>query len=172
MPEAIKAPLVLTVICAIISAALAFANSATKDTIAQAEEDRLRESLTEAFGEGEYNALAIEIDGVNQVIKDEKGRVIFDITSSGYEKDGQRLLIGLDENGAVSGVKVVSIEDSPTQAAKVQEESFLSQFEGRAEPQDSYDAISGATKSSGGIQSGVNLALAAYAENREAIENG
>ena len=172
MPDAIKAPLVLTLICAAVCGALAFANDLTADTIAAAEAERLQESLTDAFGESDYTPLTAQYEGVNQVIRDTHGHIIFDITSTGYEKDGQHLLIGLDSAGKVTGVCVVSIEDSPTQAGKVQQDSFLSQFTGWTAPHSAYDAVSGATKSSSGIRNAVSLALETYLNNKEAIVNG
>jgi len=172
MPDAVKAPLVLTLICAFVCGALAFANDLTADTIAAAEEERLQQSLTEAFGESDYTPLEQNFEGINQVITDAAGRIIFDVTSTGYEKDGQHLLIGLDSGGSVSGVCIVSIEDSPTQADKVQQDAFLSQFIGRNTPGSEYDAVSGATKSSSGIRNAVDLALRTYIEHEEAIKNG
>ena len=171
MPEWIKAPLVLTLICGLVSAALVFANDLTADAIAAAEQARLQESWRDAFGEAEYTVHDLQFDGINQVILDKRGNVIYDITSTGYEKDGQHLLIGLDETGAVSGICVVSIEDSPTQSAKVQQDSFLSQFIGWDAPDHAYDAISGATKSSEGIRRAVALALQTDLDNREVIRN-
>lgn len=172
MRESIKAPLVLTVISAAVCGMLAFANALTADKIAQTEQAALQESLTQAFGEAEYTALPQQYEGIHQVIRDTGGRLIFDVTSSGYEKDGQHLLIGLDAEGAVCGICVVSIADSPTQAAKVQEDAFLSQFLGRQEATDAYDAIAGATKSAQGIQNAVNLVLETYQTNKEAMTHG
>ena len=172
MPDAIKAPLVLTLICAAVSAALVFANDLTSGAIADAEKTKLQESLRDSFGEADYLVSDLKIEGINQVICDKTGRIIFDITSTGYEKDSQHLLIGLDDTGAVSKICIVSIEDSPTQSAKVQDDSYLSQFIGRKEPETQFDAVSGATKSSEGIHSGVNRALQAYLDNKEALRNG
>lgn len=171
MPDVIKAPLVLTLICAVISAALVFANDLTSGAIAEQEKAQLNESLRDAFGEADYTASNLQIEGINQVITDRNGRVIFDITSTGYEKDGQHVLIGIDGAGKVSKICVVSIEDSPTQSAKVQEDSFLGQFIGWDDPANSFDAVSGATKSSEGIHSAVTRAIQAYLDNREVLRN-
>ncbi len=172
MREGIKAPLVLTVISAAVCGMLAFANALTADKIEQAEQAALQESLTQAFGEAEYETLPQQYEGIRQVIQDADGRLIFDVISSGYETDGQHLLIGIDPEGAVCGVCVVSIADSPTQAAKVQEDTFLSQFLGRQEATDAYDAVAGATKSSQGIQNAVNLVLETYRIHKEAMTDG
>lgn len=169
MTETIKAPLALTLICTAVCGLLALGNALTKDKIAAAEAATLQASLTAAFGEGQYTPLDAHFEGVNQVIRDAQGRCIFDITATGYEKDSQHLLIGIDAEGAVCGIAVVSISDSPTQSKKVQETAFLEQFQGQTEPTTTYDAISGATKSSSGIHMAVNLALDTYQTNQEVI---
>ena len=167
MPDTIKAPLVLTTVCAVVCALLALANSLTADRIAAAEEAQLRTSLTAAFGEGEYTARPESYPGIDQVISNGNGTLIFEITSSGYEKNGQHLLVGIDRAGAVSAVCVVSIKDSPTQAAAVQSDRFLGQFTGRTDPGTAYDAVSGATRSSAGIADAVRRALQTYQEHEE-----
>lgn len=172
MNDAIKAPLALTLICAGVCGALAFANDMTAGTIAATEAAALQENLTSAFGEAYYIALGQSYAGVEQVIKDTDGRVIFDIISTGYNTDGQHLLVGLDTEGKVCGIRIVSISDSPTQAQKVGQDSFLSQFTGWDAPDTAYSAVSGATKSSEGVRRAVALALETYQANREAITNG
>lgn len=172
MRDAIKAPLVLMLISAAMCGLLAFANDLTAEKIQETEQKALQESLTAAFGEDEYTALSATYDGVNQVIADTQQRLIFDITATGYETDGQHLLVGIAADGTVCGISVVAIADSPTQAAKVQEDSFLSQFVGQSDPAFSYDAVTGATKSSEGIRSAVALALETYQIHKEASTNG
>lgn len=172
MRDSVKGPLVLTLISAGMCGLLAFANDLTAEKIAETEAKALQESLTAAFGEDTYTPLDAQYSGVNQIIADTRDRLIFDITSSGYETDGQHLLVGIDADGCVCGITVVAIADSPTQAAKVQEESFLAQFMGQSQPDFTYDAVSGATKSSEGIRSAVALALETYITHKEAMEHG
>ena len=169
MRDAVKAPLVLTLICGSVCGLLTVGNALTKDKIAAAEDAVFQSSLKDAFGDGNYRAMDLKLNGINQVIRDEQNRTIFDITSTGYEKDSQHLLIGLDSSGAVCGICAVSMTDSPTQAAKVQENAFLSQFYGQDAPSEMYDAVSGATKSSGGVHAAVSLALQTYQEHKEEI---
>lgn len=166
MNDCIKGPVVLTLICSTVCAALAGAHMLTADRIRESESRQLQEALTEAFGAGDYQVLDQTFDGVNQIISDSSGLLIFDMTSSGYEKNSQHLLIGISD-GAVSGIRVVSITDSPSQAAAVSDESFLSQFTGQTAPDEPYEAVSGATKSSDGIRRAVSNALQIYREDME-----
>lgn len=170
MNNAVKSTVALTAICAAVCTALAFVNMLTKDRISQTENNALQQSLRTSFGDGDYIKLDEQHEGINQVILDRNGQLIYDITSSGYEKNSQHLLIGIAD-GAVTKVQIVSILDSPTQAAAVSDSQFLEQFRGQTDPDAAFDAVSGATKSSAGIRNAVSAALKAYYENRELNEN-
>lgn len=170
MNDRIKGPIALTLICSAVCALLAGAHLLTDDRIRDTEAVRLQQALSEAFGEGQYTALNVKYDGISQVIRDDSDRLIFDLVSSGYEKGSQHLLIGISD-GAVSKVHLVSISDSPTQAAAVSEPDFLDQFTGWTDPDSDYDAVSGATKSSEGIRQAVARALRTYYENRELTDD-
>lgn len=170
MNNAIKGPFVLTIICGIVCSALAAANLMTKDRIQNAENEALQQALRTSFGDGEYRKLDEQHNGINQVILGQNGLMIYDITSSGYEKNSQHLLVGISD-GYVTKVHIISISDSPSQAAAVTEPAFLDQFTGQSDPDAEYDTVSGATKSSSGIGNAVSLALNAYLENREQNEN-
>ncbi len=172
MRNAIKGPLVLMLISAGMCGLLAFANDLTDEKIKETEAAALQESLTMAFGKDTYTALPVTYDGVNQVISDTQNRLIFDITSTGYTANGQHLLVGIASDGTVCGITVVAITDSPTQSAKVQAEAFLQQFLGQSQPDFTYDAVAGATKSSEGIRSAVALALETYQTHTEVTADG
>jgi len=103
------------------------------------------------------------------VIRDDKNRVIFDITVDGYAKDGLQLLIGIDESGAVCGISIVSIGETPGLGTKVQGDAFLEQFNGINSAAFTVDTITGATYSSNGMKKAVETVMKTYLENKEAI---
>jgi electron transport complex protein RnfG len=77
-----------------------------------------------------------------------------------------RMAVGLDRNGKVSGVKIVSYAETPGLGTKVVEDkTFLPRFSGldSADAARKVDTITGATKSSRGVRKGVEAALAAFA---------
>jgi Na+-translocating ferredoxin:NAD+ oxidoreductase subunit G len=77
-----------------------------------------------------------------------------------------RLAVGLDGNGKVTGVTIVSYSETPGLGTKVvEDQSFLPRFKGlaSADAARKVDTITGATKSSRGVRKGVEAALAAYA---------
>ena len=96
MKEKIMPPLVLMLISAIVCGLLVLANSATKDKIVKAQEEKFSNSLTETFGEADYKITDLSYDGITSVTTDEKDRVIFEIIADGYSKGGLDLLIGIE----------------------------------------------------------------------------
>ncbi len=169
MREKIVPPLVLMLICICVSGLLVLANAATKDKIRAAQEEKLKQSLVDVFGEADYQTLEQTYEGVTQVIRDDKNRVIFDITVDGYAKDGLQLLIGIDESGAVCGISIVSIGETPGLGTKVQGDAFLEQFNGINSAEFTVDTITGATYSSNGMKKAVETVMKTYLENKEAI---
>ena len=101
------------------------------------------------------------------------GKTAIQVCVDGYSKDGINVLIGIDENGALSGIEFVSLGETPGLGSKVRDEaSFRKQFIGITEAPESFDAISGATFSSKGMKKAVDTAMNVYNENKEAILGG
>lgn len=173
MKEKIMPPLVLTLISVIVCALLVAANTATKDKISQAQEDKFNRSLSETFGESDYSPVELDFDGIDSVTRDGNGRIFFEITADGYSKDGLHLLIGFDAEGKLEGISFLSIGETPGLGTKVQEDqNFLGQFTGITSADYDFSTITGATYSSKGMKSAVDLAVNTYNEHKEEILNG
>lgn len=170
MKSKVMPPLVLTIICVIVSGLLAMANELTKDKVAEAQQNKLQSSLEKTFGEAEYTVVNQTYDKINQVIRDDSGRVIFDITVDGYSKGGLQLLIGIDAEGKTCGVGIVACGETPGLGTKVQDDkSFSEQFLGQSSTDYDFNPITGATYSSKGMKNAVDIAIETYNENKEAI---
>ncbi len=163
--------LVLTLVCAVVCGLLAVVNAVTKDKIAQAEADKLQDSLTTIFGEGRYTALETipesEHCTITAVYESEDGILIFDITADGYAKDGIRALIGVNPDESVHRVGIVSLGETPGVGSKINDEGYLSGFAGIAGFKEAHDVISGATYSSNGLRQAVDAALTAAHQLKE-----
>lgn len=119
--------------------------------------------INDNFGYDEVEAVAVTSDG----------KTAIQVCTDGYSKDGINILVGIDENGAVSGIEFVSLGETPGLGSKVRDiETFREQFYGRKEVTDDLDAISGATYSSNGMKKAVDTAIEVYNENKEAILGG
>lgn len=173
MKEKIMPPLVLMLISTIVCALLVAANSATKDKIIQAQEDKFNKSISDTFGKADYTTVDLSLDGIDSVTRDEKGRIIFEITADGYAKGGLHLLIGFDSQGTVEGISFLSISETPGLGTKVQDDkSFIEQFKGTSSSDYDFSVITGATYSSNGMKSAVDLAISVYNKHKEDILNG
>ncbi len=160
-------PIVLTVICIIISCALIFVNDATKQRVEKINKQTLNDTLTSAFGEGKYTETDKTFDGIDTVIEGEGGLNVYEITTDGYNSDGIHVLVGI-KDGAVEGVSFISCSETPGLGTKVNNEDYLKTYIGvKNEPEaDSADAVTGATFSSKGLKTAVKLALQADKEIR------
>lgn len=134
--EKIKPPLVLTLICLITCGLLVAAYEATYvDNTGVITED-LRAGLTEVYGHFEDfemllndDGTVLTYDGVTSILSDGK-YTAFEITADGYATDGLHVLVGLNEFGAVQGVSIMTIGETPGLGTKVQDAGFLGQFSG------------------------------------------
>lgn len=143
--------------------------------------DKLQEACESLMGEGEYTiitdwkAAGYAIDKpstVQKLIQKDDGSIAFEIVTKGYSKNGIDALIAMNPDGSIKGVVLISVTDTPGLGTKVKDEDFLSKFEGingavtvtkfEAQNENEVQAISGATYSSKGVVTGVNIALEVY----------
>lgn len=159
--------LVLMLVCAVVCGLLAAANAVTKDKIAQAEAEKVQKSLTAVFGEDTYTELENTAEDITAVYENSKGMLIFDVTADGYAKGGIRALIGINPDGTVASVGIVSLSETPGLGTKINDPAYLSKYTGIVGVKEAPDAISGATYSSKGLKRAVDTALMAFAQQKE-----
>ena len=175
MKDNVKPAVVLTAICVIASLLLVFAHELTKENIAKQKELSFSNSVEALFGKTDSTLLdtTFDVDGVEAIAVTPDGKTAVQVIADGYSKEGINILVGIDENGAVSGIEFVSLGETPGLGSKVRDnEDFRTQFYGDKAPGVGLDALSGATFSSKGMKSAVDTALKVYTENKEAILNG
>ncbi len=136
--EKIKPPLVLTLICLIACGLLVAAYEATYVDNTGVITDKLTAALAEIYGTAEsYEILlnddgtVLTYDGVTSILSDGTNTA-FEIYADGYSTDGLHVLVGLNENGVVKGVSIMTIGETPGLGTKVQNADFLGQFKGIA----------------------------------------
>lgn len=134
--EKIKPPLVLTLICLITCGLLVAAYEATYTDNTGVITEKLTAGLADVYGSAEDfemlkspDGKTLTYEGVTSVLSDGKNTA-FEITADGYSTDGLHVLVGLDENGSVSGVSIMTIGETPGLGTKVQDPDFLGQFKG------------------------------------------
>ncbi|MBQ9376025.1 MAG: FMN-binding protein [Ruminococcus sp.] len=185
MKNNIIPPLVLTIICIVVSGLLVFAHNQTYVDTTGVMTDELKAGCEDVFGKGEYEMLldknadtktpvTFDVDGVVSVITDStKEKCLVEIEEDGYSKGGLHVLIGVNKDGAVEGISFIECGETPGLGTKVKEKSFLDTlvgFDTNTNPDD-IDNVTSATYSSKGMKSACKKAVKLYSEHKEEITN-
>lgn len=182
----IKLSLTLFIIVSVCVFSLSLVNNITKDAIEKMNTETQtmarREVMPEADPDG-FKLLdnKLNSDICNSVYSASKnGEVIgycFDVSPQGY--GGKiNMIIGVNKNLEVTGIKVISMSETAGLGAKIQNSDFLSQYVGKGidveiskngKTGDNYvNAISGATISSTAVTNAVKTAISEVPElNKE-----
>lgn len=175
MKDKIKPTFVLTVICVIASLLLVFAYELTKERIADQKAQKFYSSAEAIFGKTEYRLVDIKssYDEVQSVAVTPDNKTVIQVCADGYAKGGINILVGINDEGRISGIEFVSLGETPGLGSNIRDDAdFRKQFYGQKKPKKDFDAVSGATFSSKGMKHAVDTALNAYNENKEAILGG
>lgn len=156
---------VLTVICIVVSLALAFTEQATAPIIAAAEkaaaEAAEREVLPSADSFELVQATGLP-DGVTEVYRATNGAgFVFMVEGKGYGGTVKGI-VGIDADGIITGTKILSHSETPSLGGKTAEEPFQSQFPGKDSTLSGVSVISGASVSSRCFIGMVTQAFSAY----------
>ncbi len=144
MGKIAKLGMILAVFCVISAGGLAFVYMWTQPQIERNAKLALEKSKQEVLPpSGKGKAIAVSPRGYGGPIE---------------------MLVGIDEKGKVSGVKVLSHRETPGLGANIAQPKFLDQFKGKTlkdpiEPKKDIDALTGATISSRAVCEGVKDAL-------------
>lgn len=167
----------LFVITAIVSVLLALVNMVTEPIIDDLAEQKRLAALAEVMPDAQYEAVAQLPDGIDglvamtQAAQDGKPRgYCVQVTSNGFG-GALELMVGVDENGAITGISFLSISETAGVGSKAKSEPwFTQQYLGRGgeiavskvqADATHIQAISGATVTSNAVTKGVNTALKA-----------
>ena len=169
------AALTLTLICAVVVAALAATNLLTKGPIEENERVATDnackavlptaasfETVDGAFAEGVlavYEGKDADGTSLGYVVK---------TTTRGKSTD-LVLMTAVAADGTVSGIEVVSESETAGYMSKVQKGGLFDRLVGVSDEVGAVDGVSGATKTSNGVKDGVALAVDTV---KEVVANG
>ena len=158
--------LVLTLICLVISGALAFTNSVTAPIIEEAAAVREREARSEMIPEADGFDELTGIEGlplsIMEVYKTTNNvGYIFMVTTSGYGGD-VKIICGIDSDGRLIRSKVLEHAETKGLGSRIEEAWFAEQFDGKDSEFRDVDAISGATISTNAYISAIRDAFTAF----------
>jgi electron transport complex protein RnfG len=169
--ELIMPPLVLTIICLVVTAALVFTYQFTKPYIEAATAAAANAARSEVFpGEftfEEQDSAALNMEGLVDLYlaKDAAGNEVgCVITAAAKGFNGLvNVMVGIDSEGAITGVKLMDHGETPGLGTKTGEPDFTSQFQGKTvDSLNEVVSISGATITSTAFRNAVDIAMAAY----------
>lgn len=156
---------VLTVICLVVSAALAFTNDKTAPIIEEtarktAEQARI-EMLPEADSFTELKAADLPASVTEAYSADNGAGFVFMLKTKGYG-GVISLICGMDADGVITDCKVLDHSETKGLGSKITGDGFRDQFKGADSTLDGVEIITGASISSGAYINAIKDAFAAY----------
>ena len=162
---------VLTIICLVCSGLLGYINSLTKPVIDETEAriaaEARAEVLPEADGFTQLDWTQPEGSFVTEVYKADNGAgYVFMVVGNGYGgKNTMKLIVGMDDNGAVTATKTLQHAETAGMGSKTADEPYRSQWTGKtADTINQVDAVTGATISSTNYKNSMRTVFEAYAQ--------
>ncbi len=164
--EIVKPTLVLVVVCAVVSGALALTYNLTG--VAELGSGYSSEELATFSAKALPDAdqltavkVSTEDEALLNVYKAENGAgMAIVLNSKGYSSDGITMMVGLNPDGVIQGVYIIAQTETPGIGDKVanNESDYLEKFVGNTQGQINPDTVAGATKTSNGIINGCTKA--------------
>lgn len=101
------------------------------------------------------------VPGVTDIYKSENGAGVAVSTNVKGMNSGLKLMIGINSNGEITGLNVLSHDETAGIGTKVLDPAFLENWIG-AKTSDAVDSMSGATYTSKGVKAAIDAALAQF----------
>lgn len=173
MKEIITYGLILMIICAIAAGALAYTYVQTQKVIALQKEKEKIQALQEILPMAKHFDKIIGLptpkDKLVKILeiyegKNDNQRVgkVIELSIRGYSSN-INLFVGLDNEGKITKVKVISQQETPGLGAEISKDKFLEQFVGKDSPnlelKKDIQPVTGATISSRAVLRAVKEAL-------------
>lgn len=188
MNKIIRNTMILTIITLIAGLGLGLVYEITKEPIAQAQDKAKKEAWQQVFPDADLDAFEpVDVDtkvaeevvsslGVKATVDEvckvgEDGYVITTTDKEGYGGDIQ-ITVGITADGTVSGISILSINETAGLGMRATEPAFYEQYQGKQAEKfvvskdggdgEPIDALSGATITSRAVTGAVNAALGYY----------
>lgn len=183
LSDILKPVIVLTAICLVTSALLAYTNSITKDKIAEQNVLAAQEAQKKVLPEAKEFETVNEGKDTEYVIGKNEGAIVgyvFTTTDKSYGGEIE-VMVGIKPDGTVNAVEILTISDTPGLGMNAKNATFLDQFIGKIkdigvnknEPgENEIKALTGATITSSAVTRAVNTALAQFETVTGGADNG
>ncbi|MBO5746298.1 MAG: RnfABCDGE type electron transport complex subunit G [Clostridia bacterium] len=172
--------IILTLICAIATGALALTNELTADRIAAASKKAEQTAMNQMIKAEKFEQGTVKLDDSDYVYYvaksgDETLGHVFTVEGKGYG-GVIKVMVGFGTDGKIIAAKVLEANDeTPGLGQNVTKESWVKQFKGTVPPlqvKQQINAVTGATISSKAVTECVNFAHELYKKVMEGGKNG
>ena len=166
MQEIVKPIVVLSIICLVVSGALALTNGATAPVIQAAAIERAALAMNSIIPDA-TSFDQVENEGFDRAVKEvyKTGNdigYIFIVTSTGFSGE-VRVMCGVDPEGRIIGVTTLKHTETKGIGDILDRQSFIGQADGISGGQvDEIIAVTGATISSNAFKNAIREVFAAY----------
>lgn len=182
--DILKPVIVLTLICLVTSALLAYTNQITAPEIKKQNETAANEARSAVLPEAEKFDSAKLKSGTEYFIgkgaNSETVGYVFTTAAKSYGGE-IKVMVGINTDGTVSAVELLQINDTPGLGMNAKSPDFLEQFKNKTAgigvnkntpAENEIQALTGATITSKAVSSAVNTALENYAAVTGGADNG
>lgn len=164
--EIFKPIIVLTIICLVVTALLAYINTITAPIIEEAEKEAAQKAMTEVLPNADaFNPVELDAppERVREIYSASNGAgYVFMLVTKGYGGD-MKLICGVNSDGTISACKTLSHSETSGLGSKTAEDPYRNQYIGKnADTLADVNAITGATISSNAYKIAIEDALKAF----------
>lgn len=184
LSDILKPVIVLTAICLVTSALLAYTNKITAPEIEKQNEQAANEARSTVLSEAkDFESANLSGNEEYFIGKSESGDIIgYVFTTTAKSYGGEiKVMVGVNADGTVNAVELLQINDTPGLGMNAKNPEFLEQFNNKtagigvnknAPAENEIQALTGATITSSAVTSAVNTALNNYAKVTGGANNG
>ena len=161
----VKPIIVLTIICLVVAALLGYMNSITAPIIAEAAAKEAEESRMEVLPDADSFTEVSDLTGLPSAVyeayvADNGAGSVFFVSGAGYGGE-IKAIVGVSADGKVTGSKVLEHAETAGLGARITNEDYRAQVNGKDINLEGVDVISGSTISSKAYMKLVTAALEA-----------
>ncbi|MBQ4565428.1 MAG: RnfABCDGE type electron transport complex subunit G [Oscillospiraceae bacterium] len=163
MKYILRLTITLFLITAVVAGLLALVNHVTEDKIATLKEEKAKNAMLQVLPAEQYTPVPCAEEGVTIYQADDKGYVVR-LEAGGFG-GAIDLMVGVNSDGTVSGISVVSHAETASLGANCTRADWQSQFVGRSgqlavdKDGGEIDSLTGATVTSRAVTEAVERAL-------------
>ena len=154
----------LLLITVVVAGLLGLVNYLTEDRIAALQNEKAESAMREVLEADSYEPVGTQAEGVTALYRAGDRGYVVRVSVNGFG-GAVDMMVGVDPEGRVTGVSIISHSETASLGANCTREDFRAQFAGAADALavrkdgGTVDALTGATVTSRAVTKGVNLAL-------------